>query len=201
MAANFDRQVNLPPRLQNRPQSHINFESIGVRSNAHRQEIPDVSLAGVRTDKSARAVFDIPEIAEESETAKHDFSSEQRPKPLEPYPGRERKLFRTKHESPWQTYEKGFDLKFDQFVTVATRKAPRTGKVTIRKLAGQNAASELDLLRRVAHERFVTLLEIMDHEKTIYMVFEHIFVSLTQVVNCPAYPTEGQLAAILGQVR
>jgi hypothetical protein len=156
---------------------------------------------GVRTGKSDRAVFDIPEIAEESETEKDDSASEQRPNLVKPYPGRERKLFRIKHQSPWQTYERGYDLKFDQFVAVATRKAPLTGKVTIRKLAGQNAASELDMLRRVDHERFVTLLEIMDHEKTIYMVFEHIFVSLTQVVNCPAYPTERQLAAILGQVR
>jgi hypothetical protein len=56
------------------------------------------------------------------------------------------------------------------------------------------------MLHRICHERFVSLLEIFEFDKTWYAVFEHIVTSLTQVVKSPAYPTERQLAAIVGQV-
>lgn len=200
MAEKFNRHIQLPPRHQNR-QSRINLESIGIRPSAQRQERTGAPLVEVRPDKNGKAVFDIPEIPEESEMAKEDSTSEQQPNSLKARPEWERRLFRSKHESPWRTYERGYELKLDEFVTVATRKAPLVGKVTIRKLAGQDATRKLDMLRRVDHERFVTLLEIFDYERTSYVVFEHVFVSLRQVANCPAYPTERQLAAILGQVR
>jgi hypothetical protein len=56
------------------------------------------------------------------------------------------------------------------------------------------------MLQRVRHERFVNLLEVFKVGETYYAVFEHIFVTLTQVAICPAYPTERQLVAIIGQV-
>ena len=105
-----------------------------------------------------------------------------------------------KHDDPWKTYEKGYDLKLDQFVTVATRKAPLHGKVAIKVFRGREANRKLDMLHRICHERFVSLLEVFEFQKTWYAVFEHVVISLTQVVNSPAYPTERQLAAIVGQV-
>ena len=107
---------------------------------------------------------------------------------------------RVQHGIPWKIYEKGYDLKLDQFVTVATRKAPLHGKVAIKTLAGRDANRKLDMLHRVCHKRFVSLLEVFESDTTWYAVFEHVVTSLTQVVNSPAYPTERQLAAIVGQV-
>ena len=107
---------------------------------------------------------------------------------------------RVQYDTPWKMYEKGYDLKLDQFVTVATRKAPLHGKVAIKTFAGRDANRKLDMLHRVCHERFVSLLEVFESDTTWYAVFEHVVTSLTQVVNCPAYPTERQLAAIVGQV-
>ena len=107
---------------------------------------------------------------------------------------------RVQYDTPWKIYEKGYDLKLDQFVTVATRKAPLQGKVAIKTFAGRDANRKVDMLYRVCHERFVSLLEVFESDTTWYAVFEHVVTSLTQVVNSPAYPTERQLAAIVGQV-
>jgi hypothetical protein len=105
-----------------------------------------------------------------------------------------------KYESPWNTYERGYDLKLDQFVTVAVRKAPNAGKVAIRQFARRDMNPKLEILQRIRHSSFVNLLEVFEFGGICYAIFEHIFVNLTQVVLCPAYPTEGQLVAILAQV-
>ena len=112
----------------------------------------------------------------------------------------EQERSRVQYDTPWKIYEKGYDLKLDQFVTVATRKAPLQGKVAIKTFAGRDANRKLDMLHRVCHERFVSLLEVFESDTAWYAVFEHVVTSLTQVVNSPAYPTERQLAAIVGQV-
>lgn len=114
--------------------------------------------------------------------------------------GEEQERGRVNHDTPWKTYEKGYDLKLDQFVMVATRKPPLHGKVAIKAFPGRDAIHKLGMLHTVCHERFVKLLEIFEYGKTFYAVFEHIATSLTQVVNAPAYPSERQLAAIVGQV-
>ena len=44
---------------------------------------------------------------------------------------------KVQHGIPWKTYEEGYDLKPDQFVTVATRKAPVHGRVAIKAFAGE----------------------------------------------------------------
>ena len=78
--------------------------------------------------------------------------------------------------------------------------SPLHGKVAIKTFAGRDANRKLDMLHRVCHERFVSLLEVFESDTAWYAVFEHVVTSLTQVVNSPAYPTERQLAAIVGQV-
>ena len=113
---------------------------------------------------------------------------------------REQGSGRIKHDSPWKSYEEGYDLKLESFVKVAVRKAPLHGKVAIRKFAGRNATCELDMLRRVRHERFVQVLEVFEFETVYHVVFEHVSVTLREVVGCAAFPSERQLAAILGQV-
>ena len=61
---------------------------------------------------------------------------------------------RVQYDTPWKVFEKGYDLKLDQFVTVATRKAPLHGKVAVKTFAGRDASRKLDMLHRVCHERF-----------------------------------------------
>jgi hypothetical protein len=107
---------------------------------------------------------------------------------------------RIRHESPWKMYTRGYELKLDQFITVAIRKAPQAGKVAIKEIATKDINLKLQMLRTIRHDKFVALLEIFKFDERCYAVFEHIFVTIAQVAACPAYPTEPQLAAILGQV-
>lgn len=102
--------------------------------------------------------------------------------------------------SPWAVYEKGYELKFDQFVTVAARKAPRSGLVAIRTITGQDQRETLQTLQLVRDKRIVSLLEIFVSDRTTFAVFEHTPTSLKQAVDSAAYPTEQQLVAILAQV-
>ena len=105
-----------------------------------------------------------------------------------------------KRESPWKTYRKGFELKLDQFVTVAVRQAPQSGKVAIKEYSDRDAGRMLEMLHKVRHERFVNFLDVFQHRNMCYAIFEHVLVSLAEVMACPAYPTEQQLVAILAQV-
>ena len=111
---------------------------------------------------------------------------------------------RIKRQSPWKTHERGYDLKFDQYVTVAIQKAPWTGLVAIKELAKPEMHGDFDrkleVLSKIRHQRFVDLHEVFQIDDICYLVFDHIFVSLTQVVSSPAYPSERQLVAILHQV-
>lgn len=102
--------------------------------------------------------------------------------------------------SPWAVYEKGYELKFDQLVTVAARKAPGSGLVAIRTITGQDAREKLQTLQLVCNKRIVSLLEIFVFERTGFAIFEHTPTSLKQVANSAAYPTEQHLVAILAQV-
>ncbi|KAK5400827.1 hypothetical protein LTR06_011211 [Exophiala xenobiotica] len=102
-------------------------------------------------------------------------------------------------ESPWKTYRKGFELKLDQFVTVAVRQGPQSGKVAIKEYSDRDAGRMLEMLHKVRHERFAKFLDVFQHRDMCYAIFEHVLVSLTEVVACPAYPTEQQLIAILAQ--
>lgn len=103
-------------------------------------------------------------------------------------------------DSPWSQYERGYELELDDIVTVAVRRSPLHGKVAVKELRGQDRARKLAMIRSIRHARFVDLLAAFESGDTLYVVLEHIFVSLTQVIHCAAYPTERQLAASLGQV-
>jgi hypothetical protein len=106
----------------------------------------------------------------------------------------------TKAVSPWDSYEKKYDLKLDSFVTVASRKADSNELVTIKTFGRRDAKDKLHKLRHLRHDRLVTLLDIFAFDDSVHVVMEHMPVSLAQVVASPAYPNERQLAAILGQV-
>ena len=43
-------------------------------------------------------------------------------------------------------------------------------------------------------------IEVFMTQETLYVVLEHLPISLEQMVKSPAYPNELQLAAIVGQV-
>ena len=200
MSLGFGSRVGGPSNVQNR-RSHIHLEN-------------------VRTDTKIQAAtfldnaHDTVEAATQSPTRRDDFTFRpDAPQTDVPPMGRQRSLPSTepllmskvdfnsvKLDSPWKTYEKGFELQFDQIVTVAVRRAPRSGRVAIKEYSDRDASRKLEMLKKVSHEKCVQVLDVFEHHKRCYIVFEHILVSLTEVVACPAYPTQQQLVAILAQV-
>ena len=107
---------------------------------------------------------------------------------------------KTKGTSPWNSYDKKYELKINDFVTVAVRKDLFFKIITIKIFDQAGSREKIYMLQRLRHKRFNFLLNIFDFEQFTYVVFDHIPVSLAQVVGCPAYPNEVQLAAILRQV-
>jgi hypothetical protein len=64
------------------------------------------------------------------------------------------------------------------------------------------------MLEKIRHENFLAFLECFSHEGFMYAVFEHeikpgvhLPITLSHYALVRHYPTESQLATILGQVR
>lgn len=108
---------------------------------------------------------------------------------------------RARKESPWDFYEKVFDLDLNGPVTVAQRKAPLSGLVAMRTFSLTAAEKALFTHKRIRHDCIVEALDAFTTETSFYVILEHMPISLEQIVDSVKYPTERQLAAILGQVR
>jgi hypothetical protein len=83
---------------------------------------------------------------------------------------------------------------------VAIRPAPSYKLVNVKKFSGADAAKKVNMLHRIRHKNFNAFLECFIFEDCRYVVLEHATISLAHIVKSPAYPTQRQLAAILGQV-
>lgn len=107
-----------------------------------------------------------------------------------------------KHESPWRSYEKSYELRLGVGgrVTVAERKEPLDGVVTVRNFSTYNAEEKLRVLQRIKHKNFVSVLEVFSSEDSFHIVFEHMPICLGHFAGILKYPNELQLASILGQV-
>ena len=105
-----------------------------------------------------------------------------------------------KTESPWQSLQKVYELKLDGFITVAVRRPPSCELVTVKSFVGSDSQQKMERLQQTHHENFVAFLETFRSEGSLHVVLDYIPISLAHMIASPAYPTELQLAAILGQV-
>ena len=201
MSEHPKKTLQVSPQRQNR-ESHINLGLIGHRLRPQIQERSQSRNESLDPIEETTTARDLSAQLGSSHPKEENASTGERYTPTDNLPptARGQGFGRIKHDSPWKSYEQGYDLKLESFVKVAVRKAPQHGKVAIRKFAGRDATRELDMLRRVRHERFVQVLEVFEFETVYHVVFEHVFVTLREVVGSAAFPTERQLAAILGQV-
>ncbi len=103
-------------------------------------------------------------------------------------------------ESPWQRYEKVYDMDIAGPVEVAVRKASPIELVQIRTFSNSGAEKALHMFQRLQHRNLVAARDAFTTDHGLYVVLEHMPVSLEQIVRSPAYPNEQQLAAIIGQV-
>jgi hypothetical protein len=109
-------------------------------------------------------------------------------------------LLRTRWGSPWEKYEKAYDLELGGPVEVAVRKAPPVELVHVRAFSKLAAEKTLHMFRQIQHCNIVAALDAFTTDDGLYVVLEYMPVSLDRIVRSPAYPDERQLATILGQV-
>ncbi|KFZ16912.1 hypothetical protein V501_02011 [Pseudogymnoascus sp. VKM F-4519 (FW-2642)] len=102
--------------------------------------------------------------------------------------------------SLWEIYEKVINLDLNGPVTVAQGKARHAGLVAVRAFPFAAAKKALYMHGRVRHPNIVEALDAFTTETSLYIVLEHMPISLYQIVESAKYPTEPELAAILGQV-
>ncbi|PVH68125.1 hypothetical protein DL98DRAFT_554926 [Cadophora sp. DSE1049] len=109
--------------------------------------------------------------------------------------------FQVRRGSPWDGYRKVLDLEHrDNSITVAEQKAPHSGLVAIKVFPSAAAEKALERHQRVKHENIVNVLDAFMTDTSLYIVFEHLPISLLQIVEGAKYPNEWQLAAILKQI-
>ncbi|KAK6591333.1 FAD-binding domain-containing protein [Botrytis cinerea] len=103
-------------------------------------------------------------------------------------------------KSPWDNYEKIYDLDLGGAVVVAVRKTPPVELVHVRLFSQPTVEKVLHMFRQIQHRNIVAALDAFTTSEGLFMILEHMPISLDQLVSSPAYPDEQQLAAILGQV-
>jgi hypothetical protein len=117
--------------------------------------------------------------------------------------------FKVKEESPWRSYDEGYDLKVGGLVTVAKKKRPgsemakgrpASERVAIRKLSGSSRNANLSTLVRVQGEYFVKCTGAYEFGAELHVVLEHMPISLVQVIAAPVHLKETHVAAMVGQV-
>jgi hypothetical protein len=109
-------------------------------------------------------------------------------------------FLRAAWESPWRKYEKIYDVELGGPAEVAVSKISPVKLVLVRSFSTHAAAETLHLHRQLQHQNIITALEAFITDSGLYIVLEHMPLSLERMVSSPAYPDERQLAAILGQV-
>ena len=103
-------------------------------------------------------------------------------------------------ESPWEKYEKVYNVELGGTVEVAIRKASPVELVHVRAFSTETSAKTLHLFRQLQHQNIVAALEAFTTDNGLYIVLEYMPISLERIVRSLAYPNERELASILRQV-
>ena len=123
---------------------------------------------------------------------------------------------RMKDSSPWESLTEEFSLMLNDSVTIASQKNGRF--VAVREFSGPDAYRKVNMLQKIQDKNqdknFIAFLDYFSFKGSYYVVFEHEIdykehgitywekfpVTLSQYALIKRYPTEQQLATILGQV-
>ncbi|PSN59201.1 kinase-like protein, partial [Corynespora cassiicola Philippines] len=104
--------------------------------------------------------------------------------------------------SPWSSYEEIHSLRLgiDFWVTYAERRAFPYEEYSIRHFPGILDEDKLQILQKIRHPNFVTVVDIFQFEEATHVVFEHMPISLHDLSKISNRIDTIRLAAILGQV-
>ncbi|KAH0563186.1 hypothetical protein GP486_002245 [Trichoglossum hirsutum] len=118
-------------------------------------------------------------------------------------------------KSPWEVYKELYELRYfigsdpDTVtgrgelygaVIVGERKEEPFGVVAVRKFSENNAEKELDMFKKIEHHNFMSASEVFKYNGSIYVAVGHMPLSLNHIIASHVFPSEIQLAAIIGQI-
>jgi hypothetical protein len=86
-------------------------------------------------------------------------------------------------ESPWEKYEKIYDVELGGPIEVAIRKAPPVELVHVRAFSTEAAPKTLHLFRQLQHRNIVTALEAFTTDNGLYVVLEYMPLSLLHFIE------------------
>lgn len=104
------------------------------------------------------------------------------------------------NESPWNTYKKVYNDNLAGPATIVVECSRPSELRVIRTHKAEEQEKMLQGFRGPAHRNIVSIERCFKHDDTIYVLHEHLPLSLESLVGCPAFPNEIQLASILGQI-
>ncbi|PGG98897.1 hypothetical protein GX51_06544 [Blastomyces parvus] len=105
-----------------------------------------------------------------------------------------------RNESPWDTFLKVFNCKLAGTVTIAVHRTRPSRVVAIREYPMEDAERMLQRFRQVQHQNIISARECYSDKEAMYALVDDLPLTLVQLVGCRAYPSESQLASIIGQV-
>ena len=102
-------------------------------------------------------------------------------------------------ESPWGGYKKVYH---DELIGPAAVVIDRKHPSRIYVIRTYNCKDKDAIMRahRAVHENVVFVQEYFEYRESIFVLHEHLPLCLDNLVACPAFPNEIQLASIIGQV-
>ena len=156
--------------------------------------------------KRRNSDIDGAEIASAFEPRHQNLPASARPEAWQDTP------LRMRDEFPWRTYDGGYNLRVGGLVTVAKKKRQASNMaaikgrsasdvVAVRKLSGSSRSENLSRLLQIQGEYFVKCIEAYEFEVDLYIVLEHMSISLVQVIAASIHSQETHVAAIVGQIR
>ena len=95
----------------------------------------------------------------------------------------------THDESPWNRFQKTYELKFEVFTTVAMRKASPCEVVMVKEFQTPEGIEKLRMLQQIRHENFIAFLESFQLQQSSYAILEHVSISLSQISALLIRPT------------
>ncbi|KAJ5982691.1 hypothetical protein N7451_012791 [Penicillium sp. IBT 35674x] len=105
-----------------------------------------------------------------------------------------------RHESPWDTFEKGYECDLAGTVAVCLRFKGKRSIYAIRQFSVKEADRVLQILRFMNHDNLAFVQEYFCTADSLYTISEFDPLTLDHIVACKQYPKPKQLASLMSQL-
>jgi hypothetical protein len=107
---------------------------------------------------------------------------------------------RIKRGSPWDKLKDLFTCDLAGPVSIAVHDKSPSEVVAVRAFSKKKADTWLQVLQRTQHPNAISAKEILVDRSMTYYIVDDLPLTLEHLVTCHIFPSELQLASILGQV-